>query len=357
MLHLAIYVCGLCVLLFKTKSRFTPPKSFGVYDYKISTISDADNNGYISRIPKIIHQSYKSLDTLPEKWADTPSRWKELHPTFEYKFWSDDDNRNLIKQHYPWFLETYDGYPAPIQRADAARYFAVLLHHGGIYADMDVLPIRRFDLPENEDKEMIVAETYNLGLTNALFASVPNSTVLSQFVRDLPSHTHPFHGLGFIVPHFVVMISTGPTRLWIFLNKYDRSKILTINPASWGQCHQCKQKHCVPAKGSFFETREGGSWHKFIFCHPHFSIWGVACLVFMLSSRCMASGACCDMDGIKLVGNVDVEQGIKDVTGKKRKWKPTNSFSSWEKDGFVLRALLSEPLCPIFCGLILLLVL
>jgi hypothetical protein len=37
---------------------------------------------------------------------------------------------------YPWFLETFDGYPYPIQRADAIRYF-VLHHFGGIYIDLD----------------------------------------------------------------------------------------------------------------------------------------------------------------------------------------------------------------------------
>ena len=33
-------------------------------------------------------------------------------------------------------METFDGYPYPIQRADAIRYF-VLHHFGGIYIDLD----------------------------------------------------------------------------------------------------------------------------------------------------------------------------------------------------------------------------
>lgn len=37
---------------------------------------------------------------------------------------------------YPWFLDTFDGYPFPIQRADAIRYF-VLAHYGGVYLDLD----------------------------------------------------------------------------------------------------------------------------------------------------------------------------------------------------------------------------
>jgi mannosyltransferase OCH1-like enzyme len=42
----------------------------------------------------------------------------------------------LTVARYPWFLETFDGYVYPIQRADAIRYF-VLHHFGGIYIDLD----------------------------------------------------------------------------------------------------------------------------------------------------------------------------------------------------------------------------
>lgn len=372
-LHNIIYLCGIYILFSKIKSRCTPPKSFQLEDYP--TVDDGESTTIIYRIPKIIHQSYKSISTLPQEWADTPSRWKELHPTYEYKFWSDEDNRNLIQQYYPWFLDTYDAYPAPIQRADAARYFAVL-HYGGIYADMDILPIRNVDpllhklnLPENAEKEMIVAETYNLGLTNALFASVPNSTVLHQFVKELSQHTKPLYGFELFIPHFAVLLSTGPTRLWIYLNQY-RSKIVTLNPAGWGQCHQCKQnkKMCLPQKGSFFETRKGGSWHKwdtrimnFIFCHGHFCSWGGICGLIWLYYKCYLARKC-NQSGGDLTGDKDAEQGMMqddDVTGKKRKWNNTTkkTFGSLENATFMMRMLLSQYRLPLFCGVILLLVL
>ena len=46
-----------------------------------------------------------------------------MHPSWEYKLWTDEDNRNLIKDHYPWFLKTYDEYDVNIKRVDAVRYF------------------------------------------------------------------------------------------------------------------------------------------------------------------------------------------------------------------------------------------
>ena len=86
-------------------------------------------------IPRIIHQSWKSKTLSPrfKLWYDS---WDRCFPGWEHRLWTDEDNRKLIKDVYPWFLGTYDGYKNPIQRADAVRYF-YLHHYGGIYADLD----------------------------------------------------------------------------------------------------------------------------------------------------------------------------------------------------------------------------
>jgi hypothetical protein len=34
-----------------------------------------------------------------------------INPDWEFKIYTDADNRALIADHYPWFLKTYDGYP------------------------------------------------------------------------------------------------------------------------------------------------------------------------------------------------------------------------------------------------------
>lgn len=45
-------------------------------------------------------------------------------------------------------------------------------------------------LEEHKDREMIIAEMNNLGLTNALFAAVPASKVLDNYVYNLPNHQY-----------------------------------------------------------------------------------------------------------------------------------------------------------------------
>jgi mannosyltransferase OCH1-like enzyme len=86
-------------------------------------------------IPKIIHQTYKN-ETIPEVWVEAQQSCIDLHPDYEYILWTNEKSRDFIAAEYPWFLETFDGYKYPIQRADSIRYF-VLAHYGGTYIDLD----------------------------------------------------------------------------------------------------------------------------------------------------------------------------------------------------------------------------
>lgn len=52
-----------------------------------------------------------------------------MHPTWEYRLWTDEANRELVREHYPWLLETYDSFPENIMRADTAR--VLYLHKYG----------------------------------------------------------------------------------------------------------------------------------------------------------------------------------------------------------------------------------
>ena len=45
------------------------------------------------------------------------------------RLWTDDENRRLVTEHYPWFLDTYDSLPKPVMKADASRY--LYMHHIG----------------------------------------------------------------------------------------------------------------------------------------------------------------------------------------------------------------------------------
>ena len=48
-----------------------------------------------------------------------------------HRLWTDEDNYNLIKDHYAWFLDTYESLPKPVMKADSARYL-YMYHIGGL---------------------------------------------------------------------------------------------------------------------------------------------------------------------------------------------------------------------------------
>jgi len=96
------------------------------------------------RIPARIFQTWKTKSALPHPYALWSASFAAHNPGFERVLWDDDDNARLIGEHFPWFFETYKGYPKEIYRADAVRYF-FLYANGGIYADLDAECLRPLD--------------------------------------------------------------------------------------------------------------------------------------------------------------------------------------------------------------------
>ena len=133
------------------------------------------------RIPRIIHQTWKD-DAPPARLAQFQAAWRRLHPDWDYRFWTDATARAFVAAQFPDFLPVYDGYRAPIMRVDAARYLW-MLHFGGVYADLDMEPMRALDgLFAGDGTELALAAEppaharlhgRPLILSNAFLASVP----------------------------------------------------------------------------------------------------------------------------------------------------------------------------------------
>ena len=126
-------------------------------------------------LPKILHQSWRStkLESYQREWQRS---WLKHHSDWTYMFWTDKDNRKLISEHFPWFLDVYDGFPRNIQRADCARYF-YMLRYGGCYFDLDFESLRNIE-PLLRNIHVALAYMTNdtasdISLPNAFLASVP----------------------------------------------------------------------------------------------------------------------------------------------------------------------------------------
>ncbi len=161
-------------------------------------------------VPKIIHQTWKCSE-VPDKWKKSPEEWKRYHPTWEYKLWTDADNRELIASKYAWFLPTYDSYPYPIQRADAVRYF-ILYEYGGVYSDLDLYPVKPVDDFVDGCVEAYFTFSGNYPcVTNSFMASVKGAVIWKDVFCKMAQNCPP--AWTKISKHFKIMLTTGPMML------------------------------------------------------------------------------------------------------------------------------------------------
>lgn len=203
-------------------------------------------------IPKIIHQTYINA-SIPDVWRGPQQTCLDLHPDYEYKLWTDRSAREFIADEYPWFLETFDRYAYPIQRADAIRYF-VLAHFGGIYIDLDDGCQRRLD--PLLTYPAWVRRTIPTGISNDAMGSVPKHPFFLMVIDALPKYDR-----SWFLPYITVMGSTGPLFLSIIWRHYnggltgrempDEYRVRVLFPDEY--------------KGhswSFFNVVKGNSWHR-----------------------------------------------------------------------------------------------
>jgi len=153
---------------------------------------------YTHSIPHIIHQSWKTHNTSGldggaahfPRWQKT---WQDNHPTWTYRLWSDDENRELVRLHYPHLLEFYDAIPKPIMRVDFVRPL-YLHYYGGVYADLDVESIQPLDdFFADSGKDVILGRMESCGsdgiylehgIPNAFMASVPGHPFWMHLIQN-----------------------------------------------------------------------------------------------------------------------------------------------------------------------------
>lgn len=95
-------------------------------------------------IPKRLiqtHRSQRSLTLLHQKCARS---LRTRHADYDYRFFSDTQCRRFIAERNRGFLDLWDYYRRPVQRADFFRVFAVY-ELGGFYFDLDVYFHRSLD--------------------------------------------------------------------------------------------------------------------------------------------------------------------------------------------------------------------
>jgi mannosyltransferase OCH1-like enzyme len=144
------------------------------------------------KIPKIIHQVYgifkdeKTLDDIPifKKHTELTKAFCKGH-NIQYKMWSLKDCEELLCEYYPEYIELWNEFRYPIQRADFIRY--LILHRcGGIYIDCDIYPVKPLDTLLNDDLLFVCWHNDTKKLPyNAIMGAIPNHNLFIQICKDI----------------------------------------------------------------------------------------------------------------------------------------------------------------------------
>jgi mannosyltransferase OCH1-like enzyme len=103
----------------------------------------------------------------------------------EYQMWDNDSVNELLHNKYPEWIEFYNSFRLPIQKADFIRYL-ILYDEGGVYVDCDVAPIgdmsdlfkmNEFFVKWNNDKKELPY--------NAVLGSVPKSKLYEDIFKQI----------------------------------------------------------------------------------------------------------------------------------------------------------------------------
>ena len=182
-------------------------------------------------IPRIIHQTAKTAD-IPEQWRGFQKTVRSMHPSWEYKLWTDDANLDLVTRNAPQWLALYQALPRNIMRADMIRYIILQLE-GGLYLDLDYEVFRPFDLL---DEKIVLPSESNPGeeviLGNCILASEPGHSFWGYALTEMEKG---FAGLERKPLEEDVIWLTGPGLLTRTYQKYGRED----------------QTVCLPLRNSF----------------------------------------------------------------------------------------------------------
>lgn len=121
------------------------------YQAKIKLVTESP--GLHSRIPEVIHFIWLGPKDFPKESIKNVESWREYHPTWTIKFWTDRADRPCpIKEMEKVLVSDYDFKDMTKfisetsnygEKSDLMRY-VILYNEGGIYADHDAKCIKSF---------------------------------------------------------------------------------------------------------------------------------------------------------------------------------------------------------------------
>ena len=204
-------------------------------------------------VPKIIMQTWKNKE-VPDIWKESIQSIKEIMPDWKHVLMTDEENRNLVKEHFPDFLSYYDNFPYPIQRADAVRYIWLYLY-GGIYMDLDIAVQKDLSpILGNEDFYLVTSGNIGTSFTNSFMISKPKVDFWLQVIEEMKKPVPSWCA----TKQLIVMNSTGPLMLSRVAKNYNK-KFGFIPAKQFNDCNVCNHDICN-SPDNYTKVLRGQSW-------------------------------------------------------------------------------------------------
>lgn len=140
-------------------------------------------NTQTPRIPKVIHQIWLG-SPLPSHFEKLQQTWKDKHPHWEFKLWTDENTKtlNLVNR------ELFEAAPNYGEKSDILRY-ELLDQFGGLYCDVDFECLQSFDLlHDNLDFYTGLPGWRGLHLNNGIIGCAPGHPIIKKCVNDLKAN-------------------------------------------------------------------------------------------------------------------------------------------------------------------------
>jgi mannosyltransferase OCH1-like enzyme len=162
-------------------------------------------------IPRIFHRIWLGPNPMPEEFVYYGETFKDLHPNWEIKLWTDN---NLPVEEFinKSIFQSNDGF---VLKVDIAR-FELLRLYGGVYADCDFEFFKNIELLIN-DLDIFSAGERPKVIGNAIFGSIPGHPLLNKILKAMPQSIEENIDYG---PN----IKTGP----VFLTRLLKDDDLTV---------------------------------------------------------------------------------------------------------------------------------
>lgn len=136
------------------------------------------------QIPKILHLIWLGPKTIPRRCRDCIAQAKRIFSDWEIMFWTDDSEAlELLDQTVLAKMRTLENYGAQsdILRLEALRVF------GGVYLDVDMLPLRSFN-PLIEKNCFFCGLESGHSICNAVIGAAPNHPIITNYLSAINYH-------------------------------------------------------------------------------------------------------------------------------------------------------------------------